>query len=146
MKRSSFISFLFYLILTLAFAYLDILTQQGPDEPIQFNKDAPDWVGIIQAIGYAGQQTAVELGIFLRFVTWCVFFNILFFVTLKFARGFKTGETIILMVVTLTVSVISYSLLHPVLNWAFGEYQAVTFTLLVWTFIICRWHDIATLG
>lgn len=142
MKRSSFISFSIYLLLTLAFTYLYILTQRRPDEPFHLNENDPGLVVILQAFGQAAQEAAVEVGIWLRFVMFCVSLNILFFLILKFVRGFRIGETIFLILTTLTLSFISYALLHSVLDWIFGGYHAVTFTLLVSTFIICRWQDV----
>jgi hypothetical protein len=114
------------------------MTQADIPHPIVPKEGIAPIVAILDVFGQAAGRAAEEFGIWLRFVTYSIVLNILFMTILVVLLRLNIWHLVILIFTTLLFSLLSYCLLQPLLEWLFGDYHSVTFTLLVTTFFVTR--------
>jgi len=137
MKLRGLTSFSIYLLTTVIFTFLYILTSKKPD-PFEYSESSPGFVVVLQAIGYAAVGSGKELSRWIKFASFCALINLAFFIALKFVTRLGVKDLIFAVILTLSVSFLIYGFLYPVLQWIFGEYHSVTFTILAVTFFTSR--------
>ena len=139
MKLRGLISFSIYLLATIAFTFIYLLISERSVQPFTYDENSADFVVFLQALGYAAKGVGEELSSWVRFVAYCALINLAFFIAFKFAIGLRVREMIVVFILTLSLSFLTYGLLYPILNWIFGEYHSVTFTILIVTFVMTRY-------
>jgi hypothetical protein len=143
MKLRAIICFSVYLLISVCFAFICELNSTIPTDPNLTEEKASTLIVILKAFGQAAVKASMELSLWLRFITICVLINLLFFITLKIIESLTIRKIILLEIVTLSSSFLFYLLLHPLFNWIFGEYHAITFVLATTTFFVTRWEILA---
>jgi hypothetical protein len=139
MKIGVLVSFCIYSLILVGFTLVYVETQPVTGESFTYHEGTPGFIVVLSAFGYAAGKAAQELGIWLRFIAYCIIFNILFLFVLKFIGRFTWWELMFLLFATHAVGFFGYCLLYPILQSVLGEYHSITFTLFTITYFLSRW-------